>query len=111
MGYYSQSQCVDTVQAAAGLQCASFPKSAADGATLYTWSCTGASADGASLNLAQTSSAASAPVAQSLAVSFSACDPLQQHKDVGELWGIGLLACTTVWCVKQFILKQVMSNQ
>lgn len=110
MGYHSQGQCVDTVQAAASLQCASFPKTATDGGVVYGWSCAGASLDGQSLNLLQTSSAASEPVAQTLAVSFATCDPLQQHKDLSQLWGLVIAACAVVWCLKQFVLRQV-SNQ
>lgn len=110
MGYHSQGQCVDTVQAAASLQCASFPKTSTEGGVVNAWSCAGPSLDGQTLNLLHTSSAASEPVAQTLAVSFPTCDPLQQHKDLSELWGLYLAAAAGIWCLKQFVLRLV-SNQ
>jgi len=106
MGYFVNGQCVPTAQSAAALQCGSYPKTAAEGGVVYTWSCT--ASDGASLSLNRTASDGSAPAAQTLAVSFPPCDELEHYKDLSALWGLFLMAGAVIWSLKNFVLKLVM---
>jgi len=110
MGYAAHGQCFSSQLAAASASCAAYPLSWSVGTDTYTTSCGGVSPAGDSLSLTQTSTAASAPVAQTLALSFPTCDPLEPYTDVTELWLLGLAVIAPI-AVMAAIYRRLLMNQ
>lgn len=110
MGYAAHGECFASQVAAASKSCAAYPLSWSVGSDTYTASCVGVSVDGAQLNLQQTSTAASAPVAQTVALAFADCDPLEQYTDTLTVWGLGLLAIAPL-AILAGIYRRFLQNQ
>ncbi|WP_430421122.1 hypothetical protein [Methylibium petroleiphilum] len=60
--------------------------------------------------LVLTRSDAASAVPTELAVSFPECDPMERYADMTTIFELGLVACVLVFCIKQFIYRQV-ANQ
>jgi len=111
MGAAANGQCYETATQAANAACATeYPRALDTGAVL---SCSGVAPgpEVDSLVLVLTSAnPASAPTTVELAVAFPECDPMERYADMTQIFELGLVACVLVFCVKQFIYRQV-ANQ
>lgn len=111
MGAAANGQCYETAAQAAAAACATqYPRALDSGAAL---SCTGV-APGPEVDslvlVLNSANAASAPTTVELAVAFPDCDPMERYADMTTIFELGLAACVLVFCVKQFIYRQV-ANQ
>ena len=61
--------------------------------------------------LLTTTTAAGSSSTGSVALALGACDPSADFVDVTEIWGLLVLACVTVFVVKQFIYRNIAGNQ
>lgn len=111
MGAAANGQCYETAAQAASAACATqYPQALADG-DVVSCSAAAGGTGGAPLVLQLTRSAsASAPTPVELEVAFPECDPMERYADMTEIFELGLVACVLVFCVKQFIYRQV-ANQ
>ena len=109
MGASAGGHCFESLQLAAQAECNAYPRSSADGGNVTTWSCTGVSEDGSTLALMKRDTAGG-QVAQTLVVSYLACDENQSTNDMVSLWWAGVAALLGVYLVKQFVFKLV-ANQ
>lgn len=107
MGYQVNGQCVATQQAAASVQCASYPMQSVSADGVSSVACVGIAAGGTSLQLQRTSTSGASPVSMSLAVAYPECDATEQYTDLFQLWGLGLVALVTLWSLRTFVLRLV----
>lgn len=108
MGYLYKTECLPTPEAAAGSMCAvESPRLVPDGSgSVNTITCS--VVDGS--HVALTTAGAAGTSTATLAVSFGACDPGAIYADMSETWMLGLGGLVVVWCLKQFVYRQI-ANQ
>jgi hypothetical protein len=108
MGYLYKTECLVTPDAAAVAMCAAeSPRLVPDGSgSVNTITC--AVVDGSHVALTTTGAAGTSTA--TVAVSFVPCDPGEVYTDMSAVWLLGLGGLVVVWCLKQFVYRQI-ANQ
>lgn len=108
MGAQLGATCHADAAAAAAAMCAKdYPRTVMFEGSTYVQSCLPLS--GSELQI-DAVAPGGAVTSTSLPVSFMECDPFAPFADLVELWGLGISAVVVVWCVRAFVLRQVVGN-